>query len=522
MAVTALLTLAACSGSDDGGSESAETTTPAEAAADAPATTQAEDETSESSAGDGPTSGDGEDGGEDGGSIEGDDEEAAAAVAAQLVESVFRGDVDGVLEVLTDDCRDQVDRDDIEAAIGFVGAFVESAGSDPDDFSVVVSGVEISGDDAEVTFRFDGPDELAELGMDEDDTVDLVRDGDRWAVADCDFEGAGELTTDAGGDEQLAAELAALGLAGTADDPIPAGIGAPVGEGMWMSVDAIDPDAKAAIEADPDAFLSEIQPDERYVLVTVTVANRGPEEPKSAGSVYVQLVGGSNPVGYDTFGCGSVPDDLQSPNVDLFVGGVHSGNLCFVVPADQIDGALISVESGFSSRSVFFDPTTTAGTPAPLTPSTGIQPDGSLATARSAPQPLGTAVDIGGGWTMSVDEFVPDATAEIQAISEFSQPPPDGEVYSLATLTLTYDGEEDSLSPFSVELGAVGDSNASSDDDCFVDLGAEELDMFADLFQGGSISGQVCFTIPRDQLDSVLLYASGDFFSESRTFFAVS
>jgi hypothetical protein len=130
------------------------------------------------------------------------------------------------------------------------------------------------------------------------------------------------------------------------------------------------------------------------------------------------------------------------------------------------------------------------------------------------------ATDVGGGWTMTVDSFVGDATAEVTAASEYNSSAPAGQVYALATVTLQYDGEDDSASAYAVDVKAVGDSNVSSDDDCYVDLAGAELDQFTDVFKGGTLSGQLCFTIPPADGGALLLYASGDYFETDPVFFA--
>jgi hypothetical protein len=59
-----------------------------------------------------------------------------------------------------------------------------------------------------------------------------------------------------------------------------------------------------------------------------------------------------------------------------------------------------------------------------------------------------------------------------------------------------------------VTTKAVGDSNLSLPTDCGVTPG--EIDLTADIFAGGSVSGTVCFVAPAAS-PTFVLYATADF-----------
>ena len=75
------------------------------------------------------------------------------------------------------------------------------------------------------------------------------------------------------------------------------------------------------------------------------------------------------------------------------------------------------------------------------------------------------------------------------------------------TVTYAYGGASPA-SPFAVTANAVGSGNLSLPTDCGVVPGA--VDLSAELFAGGSVSGTLCFVVPTDS-PALVLYATADF-----------
>ena len=198
----------------------------------------------------------------------------------------------------------------------------------------------------------------------------------------------------------------------------------------------------------------------------------------------------------------------------MFTGGVTSGGVCFSVPESDIDGMLLSIEGTFSGDGIVFDPTAQAGVAVPVVGVSGPVPDAPFSESRQSPEPLGSSVDIGDGWTIMVNGINPDGAAVALEASEFSEPPPDGFLYVLLDHELSYDGEETSASGFSVDVELIGDSNITADTNCGVFGLPDEIDQFADVFQGGTISGVRCYLVEERDLDSLVVFASADFFSD--------
>jgi len=137
---------------------------------------------------------------------------------------------------------------------------------------------------------------------------------------------------------------------------------------------------------------------------------------------------------------------------------------------------------------------------------------------RDQPAPLGMAVEIG-GWSIVVDKTVPDGTQAVMDESEFNDPPADGEQFFLVHITATYagNGEDDSTSLFfSVDLGAVGATNVAYDpfeDNCGYATIPDPLDQNAEVFVGGSISGNLCWNVASEDAGSLLLFVDRSFTS---------
>lgn len=138
-------------------------------------------------------------------------------------------------------------------------------------------------------------------------------------------------------------------------------------------------------------------------------------------------------------------------------------------------------------------------------------------TSRSNPAPLGTTLEVA-GWEITINSADPDATDEIVDSDSFIDPPEDGDVFFLINVTATYvgNGEDESQSIFSsITWGAVGDSAVGYqefDDACTFFGLPDELDDSAEVFEGGTVSGNICFSVAEEDAGSLVLYAE-DFFS---------
>ncbi|MFV0429694.1 MAG: DUF4352 domain-containing protein [Arachnia sp.] len=167
----------------------------------------------------------------------------------------------------------------------------------------------------------------------------------------------------------------------------------------------------------------------------------------------------------------------------LIAGGAAVGALgCAPSPTTHTPGPEVSATGTTSAAPVSLSqPETTASQP----PSPGSSAD---------PLPLGETAS-GGGWSVQVNSFTADATAEVVAANDFNQEPAEGEAYALVNLTLTNTGT-DALTPLLVSVDYV-----AADGTVFTAAAAQavapEAVPAAALAEGDSATGNVVLRIPR-------------------------
>ena len=146
---------------------------------------------------------------------------------------------------------------------------------------------------------------------------------------------------------------------------------------------------------------------------------------------------------------------------------------------------------------------------------------------RSNPLPFGdtAALSIGESdpaWTFQVVEFIPDGTSAVMAENQFNDPPADGRQFAIVRLQATYRGlDEPAMLLSDVSFVAVDDSNLTYDldDDCGVV--PDELDQFGQVYAGGVVEGNLCWSVATEHIDSLLLGISPSFSSDAPYFMAL-
>ena len=143
---------------------------------------------------------------------------------------------------------------------------------------------------------------------------------------------------------------------------------------------------------------------------------------------------------------------------------------------------------------------------------------------RAHPYPVHKSVVIpsSDGWKLRVNKSVPNATQQVLDENMFNDKPAAGRQFFMINVKLTYVGKGSS-SPYSgLTLKALGRSNVAYDysDDCGVT--PNELDDFKKVYSGGSISGNVCFSVKKSDVSSLLLLVEPGFsFDDTERFFRV-
>jgi hypothetical protein len=150
----------------------------------------------------------------------------------------------------------------------------------------------------------------------------------------------------------------------------------------------------------------------------------------------------------------------------------------------------------------------TPTTVAPTTPPSTTTRPATTATPRrgthQAPLALGETFTLrdadDGDIDVTVNAFVPDGSAAIASENQFNSPAPAGMQYTLVNVTMTYHaGAKEESVPgigLAVSLSAFGASAVELDTFSCMAVVPDGLDAFAELLDGGSVTGNVCILAP--------------------------
>ncbi len=305
------------------------------------------------------------------------------------------------------------------------------------------------------------------------------------------------------------------GQRGTRDAPVAAGDIADIGGGWRLQVTDFVPDATDLIMGEFE-FNEPPPAGSAFTIVTVNLGYYGLEDPKTTFEPTIAAVGGNN-VELES-SCGLIPDELPL-FVDIFSGGVVSGNICFTTtPADLAGFQLYAIGDFFSDAGDVFLEAATAEGADPLPSLKGAQTGAQATPPRLDPAPLGTTQDLGEGWSVSVTGAARDITTLVRDENPYNEAPPPGFAFIGVDVTYTFDGPG-SDAAFTITSSAVDDLNVQLSSEC--GLVPNAIDSFSDVFSGGSVSGVLCFVAPIDST-GLVLYARAGFENDIPFVFAVS
>jgi hypothetical protein len=161
-------------------------------------------------------------------------------------------------------------------------------------------------------------------------------------------------------------------------------------------------------------------------------------------------------------------------------------------------------------------PPPTAVAPVTVPPATGSR------YSLSSPAPVGTPVDVGDGWQVTVLGITPDATQQVLANNQFNDPPKAGHQFFIARVRITRTSGDADSPLFEVEPKAVGPSGYSYEqgltDDCGVIPDGVPSN---DLFPGGSVVGNVCWSVTSGDATHLTMYVNPGFTTPD-TYFALT
>jgi hypothetical protein len=113
---------------------------------------------------------------------------------------------------------------------------------------------------------------------------------------------------------------------------------------------------------------------------------------------------------------------------------------------------------------------------------------------------------VDGGWQVVVNSVTPDATSTVLARNQFNDKPKPGEQFFIANITVTYNGQGSGRFDGRYRLRTVGAASVSYstfDNSCGV-IPDELPD--SETFSGGSLSGNVCWSIRSSDAASLVMY----------------
>ena len=140
---------------------------------------------------------------------------------------------------------------------------------------------------------------------------------------------------------------------------------------------------------------------------------------------------------------------------------------------------------------------------------------------RAVPHSVGEIVAVSDDWAVTVTGPAIDMTAAIMAENPYNDAPPEGAVFVGVPVKVDFSGAEAASAAWELTFSAVGSSNVAYETAWNVVPG--ELDQFAELFGGASIEGYITFTVPADEVASMVVYVEASWsFDDDAEFFAVN
>lgn len=119
------------------------------------------------------------------------------------------------------------------------------------------------------------------------------------------------------------------------------------------------------------------------------------------------------------------------------------------------------------------------------------------AGSRDNPLQLGETFEAG-DWAVTINSFTPNAADEVAAENQFNEPAPEGSAYALINADATYSGSESEMVMMGVSIDYVTSSGETVGAFDSMAVAPDALDSSAELFEGGSESGNIALAVPED------------------------
>lgn len=138
---------------------------------------------------------------------------------------------------------------------------------------------------------------------------------------------------------------------------------------------------------------------------------------------------------------------------------------------------------------------------------------------RSNPLPIGTTVE-SGDWAITLNGVDLNADGVVMAENPFNEPAGEGRTYILANLTVAYKGSNpQGETPTAIVEYVSVDGQTFHSFDAPVVV-PDELDTLTTLYEGGSETGNVAFSVPAESAGAGVFAISPEVFSEKKFFSA--
>jgi hypothetical protein len=144
--------------------------------------------------------------------------------------------------------------------------------------------------------------------------------------------------------------------------------------------------------------------------------------------------------------------------------------------------------------------------------------------SRGNPYPIGTMVPLpqGDDWSLRVNGSIPNATRLVRRWNPYNRRPKAGHQFFIVKVTLAYSGAEPDTLFSPTRLFAVGRSNVSyslAGDTC----GAipKQVNFGKKVSPGGRLNGNLCFSVWKTDVSSLLHYFGTSLYGGTRVFFRV-
>ncbi|WP_064441985.1 hypothetical protein [Hoyosella altamirensis] len=143
--------------------------------------------------------------------------------------------------------------------------------------------------------------------------------------------------------------------------------------------------------------------------------------------------------------------------------------------------------------------------------------------ARGNPIPIGETARVG-DWEVAFNNTALDATATVLAENQFNDPPADGRQFAMGDVTVAYIGESTGTPWLGLSFKMLGSAGNTFGDGMQDSCGVipNPIDDHGELFPGAMATGNVCTSVPSDQVEGAVWIVEPSFSRDGRVFFAVS